>query len=263
MRRWWLAACAVALLAAGCGTDDSALEEQVQNGSWFAPCNSRVKLRFTEGRHDGLEPGSYDAAMRLEPVFTDLNSDGLQDVVQVITCVPRGQNAASGWSSVEAFIARERRSPQQLTEPLLMTQVSCSEVIESLEPGENSVNVKVLLGSEEGCAGPPGDDRELELTLRNGEPVRIDPLSANFLHCTGQRGLAAAGNLILYTRPHDEALLAQFPRDAQVSETDVVAEDVYVVESENSNARAEAGWRLVEVSEGDDTLGCAWMPPNP
>jgi hypothetical protein len=262
MRRWWLLAVAVALLAGGCGTEDRRLEEQVQNGSWYAPCNTRVKLKFTDGRHDALTTGDFDAVMRQEPVRADLNDDGLPDLVQVITCVPRGQDAASGWSSVEAFIAREGKSPEQLNEPLLMPQVRCSEVIDSIEGEDQSVKVKLLLGSEEGCAGRPGDDREFEFALRNGEPVRLDPLSANFLKCDGQRDLAAAGNLILYTRPHDKALLAQFQRDAQVHETDVVAEDVYVVQSENSQARAKAGWRLVEVTDGDDTVGCAWMPPG-
>jgi hypothetical protein len=145
---------------------------------------------------------------------------------------------------------------------LLMPQVRCSEVIESIEGEDNSVKVTLLLGAEEGCAGPPGDDRDFEFALRNGEPVRLDPLSANFLKCDGQRELAAAGNLILYTRPHDRALLAQFSRNAQVYETDVVAEDVYIVQSENAQARAKAGWRLVEVTEREDTIGCAWMPPG-
>lgn len=248
-------------LLAGCGDGEGISEEQVFNGAWNAPCNPRQKLKFIDGRHDAVDVGDFDAVMRQEPVHADLNDDGRKDLVMVLTCVPRGADAISGFSTVEAWIWRDGETPRQLDEPLLMSDASCSQVIEKIEGGDSSVKVTVRLASEDGCSGEPGDDTQIELALRKGEPVRLDPLAANFLQCQGRRGLAAAGNLVLSTRPHDDALLAQFPRDAQVTETDVTSEQLYVVQAEDDRVRSIGGWRLVEVTQDGDVLGCAWMPP--
>ena len=230
-------------------------------GAWSAPCNPRTELKFAAGRHVASQAGDFDAVIRQDPVRADLDDDGQVDLVAILTCVPRGQDATTGFSSVEAFLWDDDGIPRQLGEPLLLTPSSCSEVLTELGAEDASVKVTIREESEDGCAGEPGDDREVELALRGGEPVRLDPLSANTLDCEGQEGLAAAGNLVLSTRPHGGAVLAQFPRDAQVAESSVRAEQLYVTRDEDDRARAEAGWRLVEVTEDGDLLGCAWIPP--
>jgi len=250
-----------------CGEEKTSRDDEaVLNGAWSAPCNPRQKVKFSNGRHGVADDASggagYDVVMRQDLAHADLNDDGLTDVVVVMTCVPRGQDAISGWSSVEAFLGRRGKSPQQLGEPLLMTMASCSEVIESLDSEDSSVKANARLASEDGCDQPPGDERTVELTMRNGEAVREDPLSANFLHCEGTEGLSAAGNLVLYTRPHDGSLLAQFPRGAQVFATDTTSEQLYVTTLENPEVKAQPDWRLAEVKDDRDFLGCAWLPPS-
>jgi hypothetical protein len=246
-----------------CGEKTSRDDEAVLNGAWRTQCNPRQKVKFSDGRHGVADDASggagYDAVIRQDLAHADLNDDGLTDVVVVMTCLPRGQDATSGWSSVEAFLGRRDKSPQQLGEPLLMPAASCSEVIEQLESEDASVKASVRLASEDGCDQPPGEERTVELTMRKGEAVRVDPLSANFSHCEGTEGLAAAGNLVLYTRPHDDSLLAQFPRDAQVFATGTTSEQLYV---EIPDVKAQPGWRLAEVRDDRDFLGCAWLPPS-
>jgi hypothetical protein len=249
-----------------CGEKTSRDDEAVLNGAWRTQCNPRQKVKFSDGRHGVADDASggagYDAVIRQDLAHADLNDDGLTDVVVVMTCVPRGQDAISGRSSVEAFLGRRDKSPQQLGEPLLMPAASCSEVIEQLESEDASVKASVRLASEDGCDQPPGEERTVELTMRKGEAVRVDPLSANFSHCEGTEGLAAAGNLVLYTRPHDDSLLAQFPRDAQVFATDTTSEQLDVTTQQSPDVKAQPGWRLAEVRDDRDFLGCAWLPPS-